>query len=99
VRETVTSPFSRPGAGSWLRVRRTAGSNGYSYYGALFAERAQVGEVVVILHHEPGRAMVVDRAGDTLGVVAQSPGRVTEVYRFTMVLPYAGAVSATVSRP
>lgn len=64
----------------------------YSQYCALFAEHARVSDVVATLHHEPGRAMLVDWAGDTLEVVDAVIGEVTGVYLFVAVLPYSGAV-------
>ncbi|GAA1789306.1 IS21 family transposase [Pseudarthrobacter sulfonivorans] len=65
---------------------------GYSQYCALFVEHARVTDVVATLHHEPGRAMLVDWAGDTLPVVDAVTGEVTSVYLFVAVLPYSGAV-------
>lgn len=65
---------------------------GYSQYCALFAEHARKTDVVATLHHEPGRAMLVDWAGDTLDVVDAVTGEVTRVYLFVAVLPYSGAV-------
>lgn len=65
---------------------------GYSQYCALFAEHARVKDVVATLRHEPGRAMLVDWAGDTLEVVDAVTGEVTRLYLFVAVLPYSGAV-------
>lgn len=65
---------------------------GYSQYCALFAEFARTNDVVATLRHEPGRAMLVDWAGDTLQVVDAVTGEVTKVYLFVAVLPYSGVV-------
>ncbi|MFJ6281400.1 IS21 family transposase [Arthrobacter subterraneus] len=65
---------------------------GYSQYCALFAEHARVKDVVATLRHEPGRAMLVDWAGDTVEVVDAVTGEVTRLYLFVAVLPYSGAV-------
>src|SRR5699024_5679966 len=42
---------------------------GYSQYCYLFGEYVRVNDLVATLHHEPGRAMLVDWAGDTIDVV------------------------------
>ncbi len=42
---------------------------GYSQFCALFADYVRRNDLVATLHHEPGRAMLVDWAGDTIGVV------------------------------
>lgn len=65
---------------------------GYSQFCALFAEHARTRDVVATLHHEPGRAMLVDWAGDTLEVLDAVTGQATKVYLFVAVLPYSGAV-------
>lgn len=65
---------------------------GYSQYCALFAEHARTKDVVATLHHEPGRAMLVDWAGDTLEVLDAVTGEVTRLYLFVAVLPYSGVV-------
>ncbi|WP_299165559.1 DDE-type integrase/transposase/recombinase [uncultured Arthrobacter sp.] len=65
---------------------------GYSQYCALFAEHARVKDVVATLRHEPGRAMLVDWAGDALEVVDAVTGEVTRLYLFVAVLSYSGAV-------
>ncbi len=67
---------------------------GYSQYCALFADYARVTDVVATLHHEPGRAMLVDWAGDTLEVVDAVTGEATKIYLFVAVLPYSGVVYA-----
>ncbi|WP_255771838.1 IS21 family transposase [Pseudarthrobacter sulfonivorans] len=82
---------------AWSRYLASAAANGgkkygYSQYCALFADHARVSDVVATLHHEPGRAMLVDWAGDTLEVVDAVTGEVTGVYLFVAVLPYSGAV-------
>ncbi|MEW1982079.1 IS21 family transposase [Citricoccus sp. NPDC079358] len=82
---------------AWSRYLASSTANsakkyGYSQYCALFAEHARKTDVVATLHHEPGRAMLVDWAGDTLDVVDAVTGEVTRVYLFVAVLPYSGAV-------
>ncbi len=82
---------------AWSRYLSSATGNGgkkygYSQYCALFAEHARKTDVVATLHHEPGRAMLVDWAGDTLDVVDAVTGEVTKVFLFVAVLPYSGAV-------
>ncbi|MHC6593409.1 DDE-type integrase/transposase/recombinase, partial [Arthrobacter sp. C152] len=82
---------------AWSRYLASSTANGakkygYSQYCALFADHARVTDVVATLHHEPGRAMLVDWAGDTLDVVDAVTGEVTGVYLFVAVLPYSGAV-------
>lgn len=65
---------------------------GYSQYCALFAEHARTKDVVATLRHEPGRAMLVDWAGDTLEVIDAVTGEATRLYLFVAVLPYSGVV-------
>lgn len=56
--------------GKYLADPAGAGKKyGYSQYCALFGEHARVKDVVATLHHEPGRTMLVDWAGDTLEVL------------------------------
>lgn len=47
---------------------------GYSQFCALFAEYVNRNDLVGVLHHEPGRAMLVDWAGDTLDIVDAADG-------------------------
>lgn len=65
---------------------------GYSQYCHLFAEYLRVNDLVATLHHEPGRAMLVDWAGDTIDVVDAVTGEVTRAYLFVAVLPFSGVV-------
>ncbi|MEI6620778.1 MAG: IS21 family transposase [Actinomycetes bacterium] len=65
---------------------------GYSQYCHLFGEYAVVNDLVATLHHEPGRAMFVDWAGDTLSIVDAVSGEVVKVYLFVAVLPFSGYV-------
>ena len=65
---------------------------GYSQYCHLFGEYAVRNDLVATLHHEPGRAMFVDWAGDTLPVVDAVTGEVTKAYLFVAVLPFSGMV-------
>lgn len=78
--------------------RRYAGSSadgkkyGYSQYCALFSEQVRSLDLVATLHHEPGRAMLVDWAGDTLDLVDAVSGQVSKAHLFVAVLPYSGVV-------
>ncbi|MCB9427703.1 MAG: IS21 family transposase [Actinobacteria bacterium] len=65
---------------------------GYSQYCHLFGEYAVRNDLVATLHHEPGRAMFVDWAGDTLTVVDALTGEATKAYLFVAVLPFSGMV-------
>ncbi|WP_129545617.1 IS21 family transposase [Arthrobacter dokdonensis] len=65
---------------------------GYTQFCQLFNDYAAVHEVVATLHHEPGRAMLVDWAGDTLPLVDAVSGEVSKAYLFVAVLPYSGMV-------
>ena len=58
----------------------------------LFNDYATVHEVVATLHHESGRAMLVDWAGETLPLVDAVTGGVSKAYLFVAVLPYSGMV-------
>ncbi|MBB2997509.1 IS21 family transposase, partial [Paeniglutamicibacter cryotolerans] len=65
---------------------------GYTQFCQLFNDYAATHEVVATLHHEPGRAMLVDWAGDTLALQDALTGQVTKAYLFVAVLPYSGMV-------
>lgn len=65
---------------------------GYSQYCHLFGEHLRVNDLVATLQHEPGRAMLVDWAGDTIDLVDAVTGSVTKAYLFVAVLPFSGAV-------
>lgn len=65
---------------------------GYSQFCALFAEYVNRNDLVGVLHHEPGRAMLVDWAGDTLDIVDAVDGVVSKAYLFVAVLPYSGLI-------
>jgi len=65
---------------------------GYSRYCQLFTEFAATHDVVATLHHEPGRALLVDWAGDTLPVADAVTGEVRKAYLFVAVLPFSGLV-------
>lgn len=80
----------------WRRYADAAGTGkkkyGYAQYCALFSEWARTNDLVAVLRHEPGRAMHVDWAGDTLDVVDRGDGSVVKAFLFVAVLPYSGAV-------
>ncbi len=65
---------------------------GYSQYCHLFGQYAVRNDVVATLHHEPGRAMFVDWAGDTIGLVDAAGGRPVLGYLFVAVLPFSGCM-------
>jgi transposase len=65
---------------------------GYAQFCGLFADYARTNDLVATLHHEPGRAMLVDWAGDTLDLVEAASGEVTKAVLFVAVLPYSGAL-------
>ncbi len=65
---------------------------GYSQYCHLFGEYAVRNDLVATLHHEPGRAMFVDWAGDTLPIVDAVSGEAIKTYLFVAVLPFSGMV-------
>ena len=73
-------------AGRWQR------KYGYSQYCHLFGEYAVRNDLVATLHHEPGRAMFVDWAGDTLPIADALTGEVVKAYLFVAVLPFSGMV-------
>jgi hypothetical protein len=76
------------GSGSALR------KYGYSQYCHLFGEYAVRNDLVATLHHEPGRAMFVDWAGDTIGLVDAAGGQTVPAYLFVATLPFSGCVFA-----
>lgn len=63
---------------------------GYSQYCALFSAYVKKHDLTAVLHHEPGRTMFIDWAGDTLDLVDAVTGLVTKAYLFVTVLPYSG---------
>ena len=65
---------------------------GYSQYCHLFGEYAVRNDLVATLHHEPGRAMFVDWAGDTVAIADAVTGEVVKAYLFVAVLPFSGMV-------
>lgn len=69
-----------------------AAKYGYAQFCALFADYARRNDLVATLHHEPGRAMLVDWAGNTLDRVDAASGEVTRAVLFVAVLPYSGAL-------
>jgi hypothetical protein len=65
---------------------------GYSQYCHRFGQYAARNDLVATLHHEPGRAMFVDWAGDTIGLVDVAGGKPAVAYLFVAVLPFSGCV-------
>ncbi len=81
---------------AWRRYADTATPGakkyGYAQFCALFADYVRKNDLVATLHHEPGRAMLVDWAGDTLDLVDAASGEVSKAVLFVAVLPYSGAL-------
>jgi len=80
---------------AWRRYvdARGAGKKyGYSQFCALFADYVRTNDLVATLHHEPGRAMLVDWAGDTIDLVDAVTGEVAKAVLFVAVLPFSGAL-------
>ncbi|MDN5764000.1 MAG: IS21 family transposase [Microlunatus sp.] len=65
---------------------------GYAQFCALFADYVRTNDLVATLHHEPGRAMLVDWAGDTIDLVDTASGQLSRAVLFVAVLPYSGAL-------
>lgn len=65
---------------------------GYSQFCALFADYVNRNDLTAVLHHEPGRAVFVDWAGDTMVLVDEVTGEVSKAYLFVGTLPYSGLV-------
>jgi transposase len=65
---------------------------GYAQYCHLFGEYAVRNDLVAVLHHEPGRAVFVDWAGDTIALADAVTGEVARAYLFLAVLPFSGYV-------
>lgn len=67
---------------AWRRYADAGGVGkkkyGYSQFCVLFSEYAHTNDLVATLHHEPGRAMFVDWAGDTISVVDQITGEISQ---------------------
>lgn len=80
---------------AWRRYVEAHGSGkkyGYSQFCALFSDYVRTNDLVATLHHEPGRAMLVDWAGDTIDVVDVLSGEVIKAVLFVAVLPFSGAL-------
>ena len=65
---------------------------GYSQFCSLFADYVRSNDLVATLHHEPGRAMLVDWAGDTIDLVDSVTGLITPAVLFVAALPFSGAL-------
>lgn len=81
---------------AWRRYTDARGGGkkkyGYSQFCALFADYVQVNDLVATLHHEAGRSMLVDWAGDEMQVVDAFTGEVSRAVLFVAVLPYSGVI-------
>lgn len=81
---------------AWRRYADASGLGkkkyGYSQFCALFADYVRKNDLVATLNHEPGRAMLVDWAGDTLDLVDAATGEVSRAVLFIAVLPFSGAL-------
>lgn len=65
---------------------------GYAQYCHLFSDYLRRNDLVATLKHEPGRAMLVDWAGDTLDLVDAVTGEITKAILFVAALPFSGMV-------
>jgi hypothetical protein len=65
---------------------------GYAQYCHLFGEHLRVNDLVATLQHEPGRAMLIDWAGDTIDLTDAVSGEITRAYLFLAVLPFSGVL-------
>ncbi|GAA4473553.1 IS21 family transposase [Enteractinococcus fodinae] len=65
---------------------------GYSQFCALFANYVRSHDLVAVLRHEPGRAMLVDWVGPTMDIVDSVTGEITTAYVWVAVLPYSGVI-------
>lgn len=75
---------------SYVSVDSGGRKYGYAQYCHLFNEYALRHDLVATLHHEPGRAMFVDWAGDTIPIVDAVSGESVKAYLFVAVLPFSG---------
>jgi len=81
--------------GAWRRyadAKSPGKKYGYSQFCALFADYVRTHDLVATLHHEPGRAMLVDWAGDTIDVVDAVTGEICRAVLFVAVLPFSGVL-------
>lgn len=68
---------------AWQRYAEGPGGKrkyGYSQFCALYADFVNRNDLAAVLHHEPGRAVFVDWAGDTMSLVDQVTGEVSKAY-------------------
>lgn len=80
---------------AWRRYADAKGGQkkyGYSQFCALFAGYVRSHDLVATLHHEPGRAMLVDWAGDTVDLVDIVTGVITRAVLFVAVLPFSATL-------
>ena len=80
---------------AWRRyadAKSPARKYGYSQFCALFTDYVRTHDLVATLHHEPGRAMLVDWAGDTVDVVDAVTGEICRAVLFVAVLPFSGVL-------
>lgn len=61
----------------------------YSHYCQRFHAYVDTHDLYRTLHHQPGRTMQVDWAGDTIKITDRITGQARKVYFFTAVLPYS----------
>ncbi|WP_241985107.1 MULTISPECIES: IS21 family transposase [Cryobacterium] len=80
---------------SWRKYVGAGGQSkkyGYAQYCHLFGEHLRTNDLVATLQHEPGRAMLIDWAGDTIDLADAVTGETTRAYLFLAVLPFSGAL-------
>ncbi|WP_449373453.1 DDE-type integrase/transposase/recombinase [Arthrobacter psychrolactophilus] len=77
---------------TYVGARSVLRKYGYAQYCHLFGRYAVKNDLVATLHHEPGMAMFVDWAGDTIPIADAVAGRSVKAYLFVAVLPFSGYV-------
>lgn len=77
---------------TYVGARSALRKYGYAQYCHLFGGYAVRNDLVATLHHEPGMAMFVDWAGDTIPIADAVAGKSVKAYLFVAVLPFSGYV-------
>ena len=77
---------------TYVGARSVLRKYGYAQYCHLFGGYAVQNDLVATLHHEPGMAMFVDWAGDTIPIADAVAGKSVKAYLFVAVLPFSGYV-------
>ncbi|MDQ0277129.1 hypothetical protein QO003_001432 [Arthrobacter silviterrae] len=77
---------------TYVGARSVLRKYGYAQFCHLFGGYAVQNDLVATLHHEPGMAMFVDWAGDTIPISDAVAGKSVKAYLFVAVLPFSGYV-------